>query len=130
MMQRSDTESQIQDLDSTVIKDIESSLHSLIVIGRKIADSEYKNPLQIQTEQTYSLRQALQNEFQHLILIATSLGSNKAIKEIPIADSIVKTIFNLTQDDFILSEFEFMLEWQETENIHKLERLLLSAHDT
>lgn len=115
--------------DDALINEISSSLKKLIAIGRIIADSEYRNPLQSQTEQTHNFRLALQNEFEHLISLATSRSSSEDAKDIPDAASIVDTIFNLTPDDFILSESEYRLEWKATENIHKLERLLLSARN-
>ena len=121
--------SHIQHSDSAITKDIDASLCSLIAIGHKIADSEFSLPLHIQTDRTHNFRLALQNEFQHLISLATSLSSSEDAKDIPDAASIVDTIFNLTPDDFILSEFEYRLEWKATENIHKLERLLLSARN-
>ena len=127
---KEEAESHIQHSDSAIIKDIDASLRSLIVIGRQIADAEYRNPLQSQTEHTYNLRLALQNEFQHLISRATSLSSNEAAKDIPDAASIADTVLSLSPKNFILSESEYMLNWRETENIHKLERLLLSARNT
>lgn len=112
--------------DDALINEISSSLKKLISIGRIIADSEYRNPLQSQTEQTHNFRLALQYEFQQLIMLVTSLSSSEAVKGIPNAEAILDTVSSLTPQQFILSESEYRIEWAKTETIHKLERLLLS----